>query len=221
MGKNKKKVGVLLICTLSMLVFAGCGKSDGKGKAEDKTTTMESLTETEDEVNGNQVAITAGTTNIYIDEVRYYACKTQATYEVYYLSKNKTLDWNQELSEGVTLEEGVKSEVLDGICKRLALFENADKYSISLTKEQKAEVSENVDYYFANSNENMISKVDISKEKLKEIYEKEMIAELVGKAMEEKEQGSVDFMYSKWKEDNKVTTEKAWDEITFEDRIIQ
>ena len=33
--------------------------------------------------------------DIYMDEVRYYAYKTQATYEVYYMSKNKELKWNK------------------------------------------------------------------------------------------------------------------------------
>lgn len=224
MVRNKRIVVVFFIGIFTIIMLSGCGKSksiqDEKKSITDMITTNASTTESIDE-NGNQVAITAGKTKIYIDEVRYYAYKTQATYEVYYLSKDKTLDWNRELSEGVTLEEGVKSEVLDGLCRRLALFESADKYNVSLTKEQKAEVIENVEYYFANSSEKMISKVNISKDRLEKIYEKEMIADLVEKAMEAKEQGSADAMYTKWKEDNKVVTGKEWDAINFDDRIMQ
>ena len=39
--------------------------------------------------------------DIYMDEVRYYAYKTQATYEVYYMSKNKELKWNKKLKIGI------------------------------------------------------------------------------------------------------------------------
>lgn len=201
-----------------MVIFAGCGNA--KSKEDTNLSTSNNTTETKDEASGNQIGIKAGDTSIYMDEVRYYAYKTQGTYEVYYLSKDKVLDWNQELSEGVTLQEGVKSEVLDGICKRLALFEKADDYNIFLTQDQKEEVVENVEYYFTNSSEKMINKVNISIERLKEVYEKEMIAGLVEQAMEDKERGSSDAMYLKWKQDNKVITEKAWDDINFDEKII-
>ena len=117
--------------------------------------------------------------DIYMDEVRYYAYKTQATYEVYYMSKNKELKWNKKLKIGVTLEEGVKSQILSNICERQALYEEASKYDVSLSAEEESEANEEADYYLENSSEKMLSKVNISKERLVEIYKKEKIAKKV------------------------------------------
>ena len=45
-----------------------------------------------------------------------------------------------------------------------------------MTAEEESEANEEADYYLENSSEKMLSKVNISKERLVEIYKKEKIA---------------------------------------------
>ena len=155
--------------------------------------------------------------DIYMDEVRYYAYKTQATYEVYYMSKNKELKWNKKLKIGVTLEEGVKSQILSNICERQALYEEASKYDVSLSAEEESEANEEADYYLENSSEKMLSKVNISKERLVEIYKKEKIAKKVEDILNAKEKNSADEMYQQWKR-NHNCNEEPWGKINFSEK---
>ena len=159
--------------------------------------------------------------DIYMDEVRYYAYKTQATYEVYYMSKNKELKWNKKLKIGVTLEEGVKSQILSNICERQALYEEASKYDVSLSAEEESEANEEADYYLENSSEKMLSKVNISKERLVEIYKKEKIAKKVEDILNAKEKNGADEMYQQWKGKVTIVMEEPWGKINFSEKIME
>ena len=156
-----------------------------------------------------------------MDEVRYYAYKTQATYEVYYMSKNKELKWNKKLKIGVTLEEGVKSQILSNICERQALYDEASKYDVSLSAEEESEANEEADYYLENSSEKMLSKVNISKERLVEIYKKEKIAKKVEDILNTKEKNSADEMYQQWKSKVTIVMEEPWGKINFSEKIME
>ena len=159
--------------------------------------------------------------DIYMDEIRYYAYKTQATYEVYYMSKNKELKWNKKLKIGVTLEEGVKSQILSDICERQALYEEASKYDVSLSTEEESKANEEADYYLENSSEKMLSKVNISKERLVEIYKKEKIAKKVEDILNAKERHGADEMYQQWKGKVTIIMEEPWGEINFSEKIME
>lgn len=159
--------------------------------------------------------------DIYMDEVRYYAYKTQATYEVYYMSKNKELKWNKKLKIGVTLEEGVKSQILSDICKRQALYVNASKYDVSLSAKEESKANEEAEYYLENSSEKMLSKVNISKERLVEIYKKEKIAKKVEEILNEKARHGADEMYQQWKNKVIIETKEPWNEINFSEKIME
>lgn len=159
--------------------------------------------------------------DIYMDEIRYYAYKTQATYEVYYMSKNKELKWDKKLKIGVTLEEGVKSQILSDICERQALYEEASKYDVSLSAEEESKANEEADYYLENSSKKMLSKVNISKERLVEIYKKEKIAKKVEDILNAKKRHGADEMYQQWKGKVTIIMEEPWGEINFSEKIME
>lgn len=113
-----------LICILAGLTvavgFVGCGQ----GKAVEETTVATSETGSESSTvlkgtvskssTGSDGAdtiltITAGGSQVMLDEVRYYAYTAQATYETYYLTKGKEIDWDSKMDGNVTWEQGVKS----------------------------------------------------------------------------------------------------------------
>lgn len=247
--KNKKMMATLT-CFVVAMAIVGCtsSKSPDTNKQKEATTesvTVESnlensLTQNNNEQN-NQPSSESQTVaskesigikiedndskadiaDIYMDEVRYYAYKTQATYEVYYMSKNKELKWNKKLKIGVTLEEGVKSQILSNICERQALYEEASKYDVSLRAEEESEANEEADYYLENSSEKMLSKVNISKERLVEIYKKEKIAKKVEDILNAKEKNSADEMYQQWKSKVTIVMEEPWGKINFSEKIME
>lgn len=247
--KNKKMMATLT-CFVVAMAIVGCTSSKSPDTNKQKETTTESvtvesnlensLTQNNNEQN-NQPSSESQTVeskesigikiedndskadiaDIYMDEVRYYAYKTQATYEVYYMSKNKELKWNKKLKIGVTLEEGVKSQILSNICERQALYEEASKYDVSLSAEEESEANEEADYYLENSSEKMLSKVNISKERLVEIYKKEKIAKKVEDILNAKEKNSADEMYQQWKSKVTIVMEEPWGKINFSEKIME
>lgn len=247
--KNKKMM-TTLTCFVVAMAIVGCTSSKSPDTNKQKKTTTESvtvesnlensLTQNNNEQN-NQPSSESQTVaskesigikiedndskadiaDIYMDEVRYYAYKTQATYEVYYMSKNKELKWNKKLKIGVTLEEGVKSQILSDICERQALYEEASKYDVSLSAEEESKANEEADYYLENSSEKMLSKVNICKERLVEIYKKEKIAKKVKDILNAKEKNGADEMYQQWKGKVTIVMEEPWGKINFSEKIME
>ena len=247
--KNKKMMATLT-CFVVAMAIVGCTSSKSPDTNKQKETTTESVTvesnlENSLKQNNNEqnnqpssesqtvaskesigikiedIDSKADIADIYMDEVRYYAYKTQATYEVYYMSKNKELKWNKKLKIGVTLEEGVKSQILSNICERQALYDEASKYDVSLSAEEESEANEEADYYLENSSEKMLSKVNISKERLVEIYKKEKIAKKVEDILNTKEKNSADEMYQQWKSKVTIVMEEPWGKINFSEKIME
>ena len=181
-----------LICILAGLTvavgFVGCGQ----GKAVEETTVATSETGSESSTvlkgtvskssTGSDGAdtiltITAGGSQVMLDEVRYYAYTAQATYETYYLTKGKEIDWDSKMDGNVTWEQGVKSLVLDDICKREWLNEISSQYDIKLTKKEKLSVKTKALEYFKNTNVKLAKKINISEGRLIKVFEKAEIAD--------------------------------------------
>ena len=223
-----------LICILAGLTVAvglvGCGQ----GKAVEETTVATSETGSESSTvlkgtvskssTGSDAAdtiltITAGGSQVMLDEVRYYAYTAQATYETYYLTKGKEIDWDSKMDGNVTWEQGVKSLVLDDICKREWLNEISSQYDIKLTKKEKLSVKTKALEYFKNTNVKLAKKINISEGRLIKVFEKAEIADKTEKKME-KDGSSTKEMYIKWKKGNNVTAESQWNNINFKEAIF-
>ena len=200
-----------LICILAGLTvvvgLVGCGQK--KALEETTVATSETGSESSTVLKGTAsksstgsdgadttLTITAGGSQVMLDEVRYYAYTAQATYETYYLTKGKEIDWDSKMDGNVTWEQGVKSLVLDDICKREWLNEISSQYDIKLTK-----------------------KINISEGRLIKVFEKAEIADKTEKKME-KDGSSTKEMYIKWKKGNNVTAESQWNNINFKEAIF-
>ena len=122
---RKKLICILVGLTVAM-GLVGCGQK----KAVEETTvaTSETGSESSTVLKGTAsksstgsdgadttLTITAGGSQVMLDEVRYYAYTAQATYETYYLTKGKEIDWDSKMDGNVTWEQGVTSLVLDDI----------------------------------------------------------------------------------------------------------
>ena len=223
-----------LICILAGFTVAvglvGCGQ--GKTVEETTVATSETGSESSTVLKGTVsksstgsdgadtiLTITAGGSQVMLDEVRYYAYTAQATYETYYLTKGKEIDWDSKMDGDVTWEQGVKSLVLDDICKREWLNEISSQYDIKLTKKEKLSVKTKALEYFKNTNVKLAKKINISEGRLIKVFEKAEIAKKTEKKME-KDGSSTKEMYIKWKKGNNVTAESQWNNINFKEAIF-
>ena len=130
----KQIIGGCLLLVMCLGVM-GCGRNSGK---EEVTTSSPEDT----------VAIHAGEIDVYLDEARYYAYVAQGTYETYYLTEGKELDWDQKTKKGVTMEELVKSTVLDDICRRECIYSYCKEYNIDLSEEEQEKIKIDLDNYY-------------------------------------------------------------------------
>lgn len=119
----------------------------------------------------------------------------------------------------MTWEQGVKSLVLDDICKREWLNEISSQYDIKLTKKEKSSVKTKALEYFKNTNVKLAKKINISEGRLIKVFEKVEIANKTEKKME-KDGSSTKEMYIKWKKGNNVTAESQWNNINFRKRYL-
>lgn len=203
-----KQFRYILLGLILMLGLSGCGTS----QTEKADTTTKSLDKT--------VAINAGETAVYLDEAMYYAYTAQATYETLFISEGKEIDWNSEMKEGVSWQQGVKSTVLDDICRRECMYSLAQEYNVSLGEEDKKQIEIDVNNFFENSNEKLLAKIIIESERLKFIFEKAKIADRVEEIMTASDKNKPDVTYENWKSGNTVTAEEQWKSITFSEHIF-
>lgn len=185
----------------------GCGGNSGK---EEVTTSSPEDT----------VAIHAGNHKVYLDESRYYAYIAQATYETYYLTEGKELDWSEKTKKGVTMEALVKSTVLDDICRRECIYGYQKEYNVQLSEEEQEKIRIDLENYYKETDGELLSKIGISKERLKKVFEKQVIAEKIENVMAFSDEKLPDNTYKNWKKENTVTAESQWESITFDKPIF-
>lgn len=213
----KRVVICLIIATMSLLMFA-CGNtedSDNK-KDNDKKIDVAAPADKAKDV----VVITAGDRNVYLDEVRYYLYNTQATYEAVYMAEDKEVDWEQIVEGDIVLKDAVKSTVIDKICKREAILSYADAYDVKLSDSELEEIDKKVQIFFDESDDELLRRIDVSPERLQEIYKKDALCELIISRMDSEEQGKADKMYKQWKQDSVVETTGYWDKLSFDISIL-
>ncbi|MBP5773686.1 MAG: hypothetical protein J6W35_06410 [Eubacterium sp.] len=199
-----KKLLVLTICiSLSLgLVGCGCGSKDDATLTDDK-----------------RLAITVDGNEVFLDEAKYYAYSSQATYEVYFISEGKEIDWNAKV-EGTTWQGMVKGQALDDICRRECFYAKKDEYNVKLEKEEKEEVDKKVKNYFSETSDKLKNKIGISKKRLKEVFTKDAIAQKMEDIMEAEEKGSAGKYYKDFIDDASVDCEKCWSDINFQEHIF-
>ena len=203
----KRFLYILLGIVLTM-GLVGC--SDSEAEKVDATTKSPD----------KAVAIHAGDVAVYMDEAMYYAYTAQATYETLFLTEGREIDWSTEMKEGVSWQQGVKSTVLDDICRRECMYQLAQEYNVSVSEEDKKQIEIDVDNFFKNSNRKLLAKIGIERERLEFVFEKEKIAGRVEEIMTASDKNKPDETYEIWKSGNTVTAEEQWKSITFSEHIF-
>lgn len=206
--KTKYMATVLVLVIATLISLTGCGTKKAKK--------VEETTKKTDET----VAIHAGNTDVYLDEAKYYAYTAQATYETYYLTKNKEINWSSKTKAKMTMEEMVKSTVLDDICRRECMYEYGMKNGVKLEDEEKQELDLKLENYYKLTSPVLVEKIRVERKRLQEIFEKDAIAKKTEEVLDAMEKNLAEKTYKTWKNENTVTAEKQWEEITFSKPIF-
>ena len=199
-----KRLLILTICIAMVLGLTGCGC-----KNKDDPTL----------VDKKRVAITVDGNDVYLDEAKYYAYSSQATYEVYYITNDEDVDWNEKV-EGSTLQGVVKGNTLDDICRRECFYDKRKEFNVKLDKDEKKEVDKKVKNYFSESSQKLKDKIGISRKRLKEVFTKDAIAQKVEDIMEANEKGSAGKYCKDWIDDASVNCNDCWAQIQFDTHIF-
>ena len=121
---------------------------------------------------------------------------------------------------GASMENLVKSTVLDDICRRECMYALRDEYAVTLSQEESDQIDIKLSNYYTETNGELLSKIGISKSRLKKVFEKKEIADKVENLMSFNDKKLPDEMYKKWKSDNTVTAEVQWENISFKHHIF-
>lgn len=200
-----RRLLILTICIFMAFGLVGCGCGGG----DDATLT-----------DDKRVAITADGNDVYLDEAKYYAYSSQATYEVYYITNKKDIDWNEKV-DGTSWQGTVKVQTLDDICRREFFYNKRDEYNVKLDSDEKKEVGKQVQNYYSQSSKKLKDKIGIKKSRLKEIFTKDAISRKVEDIMNAEEKGASGKAYKNWYSDSKIEYAKCWSDINFNDHIFE
>ena len=118
------------------------------------------------------------------------------------------------------MEEMVKSTVLDDICRRECMYEYGMKNGVKLEDEEKQELDLKLENYYKLTSPVLVEKIRVERKRLQEIFEKDAIAKKTEEVLDAMEKNLAEKTYKTWKNENTVTAEKQWEEITFSKPIF-
>ena len=118
------------------------------------------------------------------------------------------------------MEEMVKSTVLDDICRRECMYEYGMKNGVKLEDEEKQELDLKLENYYKLTSPVLVEKIRVERKRLQEIFEKDAIAKKTEEVLDAMEKNLAKKTYKTWKNENTVTAEKQWEEITFSKPIF-
>lgn len=85
-----------------------------------------------------------------------------------------------------------------------------------MSDSEEETIQKAADEYFEESNKKLLKKINIKRERLKKIFEKQKIAEDVENILKD----SAEDLYNQWKKGNTVTADEQWESINFNEPIF-
>ena len=162
----KRLLTAACVFTLASSVLAGCS---GSVNPDDYGTT---------------VVATLGDEQIYLDEANYYLRSEQYYYEMMYSYMYGTSDiWDMEVSSGVTMEDSLKEAVMTVLRQTYILCDHAEELGVSLSDEDIAKVEETADNNLSQVDENLLSALNLTRDRMIAILEKNALANRVWEAV--------------------------------------
>ncbi len=170
MRKRLKKLGILVM--LAAVALAGCGKKEA------------GVPRVLEQESGTTLA-TLGDEPIYLEEALFYTRMLQEQWEyVYYESFGETM-WQQEADDsGQTLEELLKSSVLDTLTELHLLCAHAGEYGVSLTDGEQEEIARRAQNFMENNTKAVLEAAGADRESVERYLARNELAGKVAEAIQ-------------------------------------
>lgn len=159
----KKRIAALILAVLMVVTLVGCGSKVSTSKY------------------GTTEVIKLGGQSIYLDELNYYVRTNQYELEKEdHLTNSGVKKWDEEINfYGIiiyTLKEDLLFQSVAELRQVYVLCDQAAKENITLTADEEAKVAQAAKDFLSNSEEALLSYVNLSEDRLVEILRRNALA---------------------------------------------
>ena len=176
----KKTLVMLLVFVLTISLFAGCNSKDtGSEATEDETVSNEGGEEQTATDFNDEVVFTVNNQEIMLSEISFWTYYYKSMYE----SSYGVSDWDIDMGEGMTLEDGIK-DTIKGIAVQGVVMENlANEYELELSEEKKEEYLNQAASIYESIDPEVVAQYGFSLEDVEKVMLKTGLSELVFEEM--------------------------------------
>lgn len=180
MEKEKNIKKILLGCSIAAVVILAvifAVSFFGKGKSDIKDTDVVAV------VNGD---------NITVKQAKFYIYMSQANYETYAVLSGQEIDWESEAEDEdgtmINAANVLREEAMQILYKQVLFMQKAKEWGLTLNDEEKAEVKEEVDKFYKESDDDLLDRLGADRELINSIYtDVKMYTKVCEKILEDKE----------------------------------
>ena len=160
----RKAAAYGLVLAMGCTSLAGCGKNGAK--IDGSKTLMT--------VNGEDLRM--GVASFY---TRFQQAQMYQFYSMYFGSGASIFDTVEDEATGKTYGDDIKEEVLNELKKLVTINQHADEYGVSLTDEQKANITAAAEAYIASNDQAVLDKVGAAKEDVEKLLTLQTVQSLM------------------------------------------
>ena len=160
----RKAAAYGLVLAMGCTSLAGCGKNGAK--IDGSKTLMT--------VNGEDLRM--GVASFY---TRFQQAQMYQFYSMYFGSGASIFDTVEDEATGKTYGDDIKEEALNELKKLVTINQHADEYGVSLTDEQKANITAAAEAYIASNDQTALDKVGAAKEDVEKLLTLQTVQSLM------------------------------------------
>ena len=160
----RKAAAYGLVLAMGCTSLAGCGKNGAK--IDGSKTLMT--------VNGEDLRM--GVASFY---TRFQQAQMYQFYSMYFGSGASIFDTVEDEATGKTYGDDIKEEALNELKKLVTINQHADEYGVSLTDEQKTNITAAAEAYIASNDQAVLDKVGAAKEDVEKLLTLQTVQSLM------------------------------------------
>ena len=160
----RKAAAYGLVLAMGCTSLAGCGKNGAK--IDGSKTLMT--------VNGEDLRM--GVASFY---TRFQQAQMYQFYSMYFGSGAAIFDTVEDEATGKTYGDDIKEEALNELKKLVTINQHADEYGVSLTDEQKTNITAAAEAYIASNDQAALDKVGAAKEDVEKLLTLQTVQSLM------------------------------------------
>ena len=160
----RKAAAYGLVLAMGCTSLAGCGKNGAK--IDGSKTLMT--------VNGEDLRM--GVASFY---TRFQQAQMYQFYSMYFGSGASIFDTVEDEATGKTYGDDIKEEALNELKKLVTINQHADEYGVSLTDEQKTNITAAAEAYIASNDQAALDKVGAAKEDVEKLLTLQTVQSLM------------------------------------------